>query len=69
MMRQKPVHPETGPTRPLAGRVWILGGSLVVLVVAAPLLAIAWIALFPSENIWPHLASTILPRHAGTRCF
>lgn len=64
MMRQKPVHPETEPTRPLAGRVWILGGSLVALVVAAPLLAIAWIALFPSENIWPHLATTILPRHS-----
>lgn len=63
-MSQRPPIPETGPARPQAGRVWILGGSLVALIVAAPLLAIAWIALFPSENIWPHLASTILPRHS-----
>jgi len=54
----------TGPARPQAGRVWILGGVIVALIVAAPLLAITWIALFPSENIWPHLASTILPRHS-----
>lgn len=51
-------------TRPRTGRVWILGGMAVAGIVSAPLLAIAWIALFPSENIWPHLASTILPRHS-----
>ncbi len=51
-------------TRPAQGRVWILGGLLVALIVAAPLGAIAWIALFPTENIWPHLASTVLPRHS-----
>ena len=50
--------------RPRAGRVWILGGAVVAAIVSAPLLAIAWIALFPSENIWPHLATTILPRHS-----
>ncbi|MBT3810293.1 MAG: iron ABC transporter permease, partial [Rhodospirillaceae bacterium] len=51
-------------TRPSQGRVWILGGLLVALIVAAPIGAIAWIALFPTENIWPHLASTVLPRHS-----
>ncbi|MBT4905346.1 MAG: iron ABC transporter permease, partial [Rhodospirillaceae bacterium] len=51
-------------TRPSQGRVWILGGLLVALIVAAPLGAIAWLALFPTENIWPHLASTVLPRHS-----
>jgi iron(III) transport system permease protein len=51
-------------TRPRAGRIWLLGGVLVAAIVSAPLLAIAWIALFPSENIWPHLATTILPRHS-----
>lgn len=50
--------------RPRAGRVWILGGVAVAGIVSAPLLAIVWIALFPSENIWPHLATTILPRHS-----
>lgn len=63
-MREQTRVPGTGPARPQVGRVWILGGCLVALIVAAPLLAIAWIALFPSENIWPHLASTILPRHS-----
>jgi iron(III) transport system permease protein len=63
-MSQNLTYPETGPARPHAGRVWILGGSLIALIVAAPLLAIVGIALFPSENIWPHLASTILPRHS-----
>ncbi|MEK9660311.1 MAG: iron ABC transporter permease, partial [Alphaproteobacteria bacterium] len=28
--------------------------------------ALGWIALFPSENIWPHLASTVLPRYLAT---
>ncbi|MEL0144671.1 MAG: iron ABC transporter permease [Alphaproteobacteria bacterium] len=50
--------------RPRAGRIWLLGGVVVAAIVSAPLLAIAWIALFPSENIWPHLATTILPRHS-----
>lgn len=42
--------------------VWLIGGGVVAAVVAAPIIAIAWIALFPSENIWPHLISTVLPR-------
>ena len=54
----------TKPKYPRTGRVWILGGTAVALIVAAPLLAIVWIALFPSENIWPHLVTTILPRHS-----
>jgi iron(III) transport system permease protein len=52
------------PTRPHRGRVWILGEAALALVVAAPIIAIAAVALFPTENIWPHLASTILPRHS-----
>lgn len=42
--------------------VWLIGGGVVAAIVAAPIIAIAWIALFPSENIWPHLISTVLPR-------
>ena len=42
--------------------VWLIGGGVVATIVAAPIFAIAWIALFPSENIWPHLISTVLPR-------
>jgi iron(III) transport system permease protein len=40
----------------------LIGGGVVAAIVAAPIFAIAWIALFPSENIWPHLISTVLPR-------
>ncbi|WP_235820048.1 ABC transporter permease [Phaeovulum veldkampii] len=29
----------------------------------APILAVLWIALHPSENIWPHLLATTLPRY------
>lgn len=38
---------------------------LVAGVVALPILAIPALALFPAENIWPHLASTVLPRYVG----
>lgn len=63
-MTQPSHQSPNGPTRPDTGRVWILGGFVVAAIAAAPIIAIAWIALFPSENIWPHLVSTILPRHS-----
>lgn len=55
----------TGPHHKVSqgtSRVWLIGGIVVAAIVAAPILAIAWIAMFPSENIWPHLISTVLPR-------
>ncbi len=42
---------------------WWVGTSLVAIVAVLPVVAIAWLALFPTENIWPHLASTSLPRY------
>jgi iron(III) transport system permease protein len=42
-------------------RLWQAGALVVALAVSLPVLSIAWLALFPSENIWPHLASTVLP--------
>jgi len=35
-------------------------------VCALPLIAVVVIAFFPEENIWPHLASTVLPRYLWT---
>ena len=32
----------------------------------APVLTVPVLALFPSENIWPHLLSTVLPRYVAT---
>ncbi|MEO0357847.1 MAG: iron ABC transporter permease [Pseudomonadota bacterium] len=41
----------------------ILAGVIASLVLG-PLLVIVYLAAFPTENIWPHLASTVLPRYA-----
>jgi iron(III) transport system permease protein len=34
--------------------------------VLLPILAVLWVALNPTENIWPHLMATTLPRYATT---
>ena len=47
------------------GRGWSAASVAIAAIVLLPVLAVAWIALFPSENIWPHLLSTTLPRYAG----
>lgn len=40
---------------------WYSVGWGSALLVMLPVLAVFWLALFPTENIWPHLASTVLP--------
>lgn len=55
-------------TGKVAPRHWRLSGWPIVSVAIAtlvitPILAIVWLALFPTENIWPHLISTTLPRY------
>ena len=45
---------------------WSAGAFLIALLVLMPLLAVVWIAFHPSENIWPHLISTTLPRYMRT---
>ncbi len=42
---------------------WRIGTTGIALIAMLPVLAIVWLALFPSENIWPHLVSTVLPRY------
>lgn len=42
---------------------WTLLSLVIVAVIAAPLLAVVWIAFHPTENIWPHLLATVLPRY------
>jgi iron(III) transport system permease protein len=46
--------------------LWSLGALVIAAVVLAPILSIVWIALTPTENIWPHLMATVLPRYLGT---
>jgi iron(III) transport system permease protein len=45
---------------------WTVTALAIVAVVLAPLAAVLWIALHPTENIWPHLLSTVLPRYFTT---
>ncbi len=45
---------------------WSVGAIVIALIVVAPILAVFGIALFPKENIWPHLIATTLPRYLMT---
>ena len=43
--------------------LWTPAAIVIAALVAAPILSIGWIALTPTENIWPHLMATVLPRY------
>jgi iron(III) transport system permease protein len=50
-----------GRPRRLSGEGgWQVGGLLIACAIALPIVAVAWLAVFPSENIWPHLFETVL---------
>ena len=40
---------------------WTTLGWLVAVLVILPIAAVVWLAFNPSENIWPHLISSVLP--------
>ncbi|NNK78470.1 MAG: iron ABC transporter permease [Litoreibacter sp.] len=42
---------------------WSVGALALACLVLAPIMAVVWIALNPSDNIWPHLMVTTLPRY------
>lgn len=42
---------------------WRAGTVVIAGLAALPVVAILYLALFPAENIWPHLFSTSLPRY------
>jgi hypothetical protein len=48
---------ERGFRRPFRLRLdgWTALSLFIALVIASPLLAVGWMALFPTENIWGHL--------------
>ena len=46
--------------------VWTFWGVIVAMTIAIPIYFVIGLALFPTENIWPHLISTVLPRLVGT---
>lgn len=43
--------------------LWSVGSVLIGAVVVAPVLAVVWLAFHPTENVWPHLIATVLPRY------
>lgn len=42
---------------------WALGAIAIAALVMLPILSVVWLALHPTENIWPHLIATTLPRY------
>ncbi|MEZ5912430.1 MAG: iron ABC transporter permease [Paracoccaceae bacterium] len=42
---------------------WSIAAVLIAVPVLLPIAAVIWMGLTPSENIWPHLISTVLPRY------
>jgi len=43
--------------------LWSGGAALIAALVALPILSVIWLAFNPTENIWPHLVATTLPRY------
>jgi len=43
---------------------WSINALIIAVLVIAPILSVFFIALNPTENIWPHLVATTLPRYA-----
>lgn len=48
--------------KPLAD-LWSVGAAIIAIIVLLPILAVIWFAFHPTDNIWPHLIRTTLPRY------
>ena len=46
--------------------VWTIGTVVMAIGVMAPILAVLYIGLTPGDDIWTHLASTVLPTYIST---
>ncbi|MFL1452895.1 ABC transporter permease [Marinobacter sp. GN3S48] len=61
---------ETGLGQPLlakrTSKRWLISAILTTAIVALPVVSVIFLALFPEENIWPHLLDTTLPRYLTT---
>ena len=45
---------------------WMISALVTTAIVALPVLSVIVLALFPEENIWPHLLETTQPRYLAT---
>ncbi|WP_373503943.1 ABC transporter permease, partial [Aestuariivirga sp.] len=50
-----------GPPPPLSERLLSSGALIISLALGLPVLTILFLAFTPTENVWPHLISTVLP--------
>jgi iron(III) transport system permease protein len=61
---------QTGASYPLlakrTSKRWLITAAVTTAIVALPVLSVLVLALFPDENIWPHLLDTTLPRYLLT---
>ncbi|MDQ7069290.1 MAG: iron ABC transporter permease [Rhodobacterales bacterium] len=45
---------------------WSAGAVVIAMFVLLPIVSVIWLAFNPTENIWPHLIATTLPRYLWT---
>ncbi len=45
---------------------WSVGAAVIAVLVGAPIVTILVLALGADDNVWPHLASTVLPHYVKT---
>ena len=50
-----------GPPRPVSERLLAAAALVIGLALVLPVVTIIVLALAPTENVWPHLLSTVLP--------
>ncbi len=62
-MVERNTHLTARPGLRLPPVLWSLGAAVIALVVLMPILSVIWTAFHPTENIWPHLMATTLPRY------
>lgn len=69
-MTQIVAPPPSGATGSVKLRLrldgWTIGAFVTAGLIALPIIAVLVMALVPSDDIWPHLASTVLPHYIWT---
>lgn len=44
-------------------RPWFISSLVIAILIGLPIAAVVYLAVFPEENIWPHLLDTVLPTY------
>ncbi len=62
-MTRKNIQAQAGPGAAAAVSPWSVLALLIAGLAVLPMLSVVWLAFNPTENIWPHLLETVLPRY------